>query len=395
MTNNIISFFSGAGGMDLGFERAGFKIKLAVELEQIMCETLRLNNKDTSLNILQGNILETSTDEILDRSSLKKGMVTGIIGGSPCQSFSTAGNRGAFSDDRGQAMIKYIELINEIKPEFFVLENVKGLLSAALEHVSLEDRKKNKEYGIPLKETQQPGSAFKYLLSKIRGYDVHYKVLNAAEYGVPQKRERIFIIGFIKDAQGIPMYDYVFPTPTHRKISNQNATLFDYENRESDLQPWVSFIEATSNLDTSKMNYQKYSEKRLEIMKKVPKGGGNWRDLKVFGEIFVREAMRGAYESGGGKVGFFRRIKANEPAPTLLTSPAQNSTNLGHPYEDRPLSIEEYLAIQQFPDGYNLFGNLSDQYKQIGNAVPVGLAYVVAKSILTTLENKKIEHSHV
>lgn len=395
MANNIISFFSGAGGMDLGFEKAGFHINLAVELEPIMCKTLELNKKNDSLNIYEKNILEATADEILKEASLEKGEVTGIIGGSPCQSFSTAGNRGAFSEERGQAMIKYIDLINEIRPRFFVLENVKGLLSAALEHVTLDDRKKNKEEGIPLRPEQEPGSAFRFILERISGYEVHQEVLNAADYGVPQKRERVFLVGILKDEEENPICDYAFPRKTHSKLGSTGETLIDFENDGEVLERWVSFEEATAHLDPLNMHYQSYSPNRLRFMQMIPLGGGNWRDLRAYGEDVVREAMGGAYNSGGGKVGFFRRLKANEPAPTLLTSPAQNSTNLGHPFENRPLSIEEYLAIQQFPKGYQVAGKLMDQYKQIGNAVPVGLAYVVADSIKNALKTARVEHSHV
>lgn len=118
-------------------------------------------------------------------------------------------------------------------------------------------------------------------------------------------------------------------------------------------------------------------------MKLVPKGGGNWRDLP---EDLVEEAMGGAYKSGGGKVGYFRRLKLNQPSPTILTSPAQNSTNLGHPIEDRPLSIEEYKAIQGFPIDYKLEGTLNNQYTQIGNAVPVKMGYILGIAILDLLK---------
>ena len=386
---NIISFFAGAGGMDLGFEKAGFNIKMAVELEPIMCKTLEINRKHENTKILQQDILKTDAQTILKEAGLKANEVTGIIGGSPCQSFSTAGKRSAFDDPRGQAMIKYIDLINEISPKFFVLENVKGLLSAALEHVSLEDRKKNKEQGIPLKENQLPGSALNFILNRIKGYDVQLRTLNSANFGVPQKRERVFIIGILKK-DGVPICKYEYPDETHSKdgYSDEEINLFNFENQQNRTKKWVSFEEATSHLKGKEMTYQPYSENRLKYMKLIPRGGGNWKDLRVFGEDVVKEAMKGAYESGGGKVGFFRRLKANEPAPTLLTSPAQNSTNLGHPFENRPLSIEEYLAIQQFPKGYKVFGGLMDQYKQIGNAVPVGLAYEVAKSIKEALKKE-------
>lgn len=387
---NIISFFSGAGGLDLGFEKAGFNIKMAVEIDSVMCETLNLNKqKNNNTKIIQRDILQTTTTEILAEANLKAGEVTGIIGGSPCQSFSTAGNRSAFSDVRGQAMIKYIDLINEIRPQFFVLENVKGLLSTPLEHLSTKEKKELEAKGIPLKDSQKKGSAFEFILNRIRGYDIQYKLLNSADYGVPQKRERVFLIGFLKDSD--KDYNYKYPLPTHAKdgLQEDEVNLFNFEDDKHFLKKWVSFQDVTSHLKEEHMHFQNYSPKRLEFMKLIPQGGGNWKDLKVYGEDLVKKAMQGAYSSGGGKVGFYRRIKAHEPTPTLLTSPSQNSTNLGHPYKDRPLSIEEYLIIQQFPPNYKLAGKLSEQYKQIGNAVPVGLAYAVAQSIKKTLKKEQ------
>lgn len=382
---NIISFFSGAGGMDLGFKKAGFNINLAVEIDPIMCQTLENNFKDSSMKIYQQNILTTTSKEILEQANIYKNEITGMIGGSPCQSFSTAGKRTAFEDERGQAMIKYIDLINEIQPVFFVLENVKGLLSAALKHIPLDTRLLNKNQNVTLKPEEQPGSAFQFVLNRIKGYELHYKVLNSADYGVPQKRERVFLIGIRKDFNNNPICNYEFPIPTHSKDIDYPLDLFSLTSESYSKEKWISFQEATAHLDTCNMNFQKYSENRLKYMKLIPKGGGNWRDLKQYGETLVKDAMKGAYKSGGGKVGFFRRIKSDEPAPTLLTSPSQNSTNLGHPFEDRPLSIEEYLAIQQFPQDYKVAGTLMEQYKQIGNAVPVGLAYAVANSIKQAL----------
>ena len=115
----------------------------------------------------------------------------------------------------------------------------------------------------------------------------------------------------------------------------------------------------------------------------IPKGGGNWRNLP---EEIVEKAMGGAYTSGGGKVGFFRRIKIDEPSPTLLTSPVQKSTNIGHPFEDRPLSIQEYLAIQEFPLDYKIAGRINNKYTQIGNAVPVKLAHIIGSAIYDFLK---------
>ena len=193
--------------------------------------------------------------------------------------------------------------------------------------------------------------------------------MNAANYGVAQTRERVFIIGVRKDLN----IKFTFPDTTHDKNGSKGK------------QKWRTVGDIFKELKISKHHHVNYSTERLKWMKMIPQGGGNWRDLRQYGEDIVKEAMGGAYASGGGKVGFFRRLDINKPAPTLLTSPSQKSTNLGHPFEDRPLSIEEYLAIQEFPEGYCVAGTLSQQYVQIGNAVPTRLAQVLGQSVYSML----------
>lgn len=353
-----VSFFAGAGGLDLGIKKAGFNIVLTNELEPVYCETLKMN--EVEKNIVQGNIMTYDKKKIFFESDLDEtDEIDLIFGGSPCQSFSTAGKRQAFEDPRGQAMLKFVDIVEEAKPKIFLLENVKGLLSASLKHRPLNQR--GKEFP-NLMEEEEKGSALEFLLSRLKSYDVKIKVLNSADYGVPQKRQRVFVVGVRKDLK----VEYKFPEPTH---SNESIT---------DLKKWITVKEVLENLNVGKHTHVNYSENRLKYMKQIPIGGGNWRDLPL---EMQKEAMGGAYYSGGGKVGFFRRIKENEPAPTLLTSPIQKSTNLGHYKENRPLSIEEYLAIQGFPNNYKVSGTINQQYTQIGNAVPVELAYKMGCSL--------------
>lgn len=357
-----ISFFTGAGGLDIGIHKAGFDVRLSVEIEKVYCKSLWLNYPNW--NIRQGNIMEYDKNRVYKEAGFElKEEVALVFGGSPCQSFSTAGNRQAFQDPRGKAMLKFAELVREIKPKAFLLENVKGLLSARLKHRSLKERGSDFP---PLQPEEQPGSALQHLLSYFHEYEVELSVINAADYGIPQKRERVFIVGIRKDLGK----KFIFPKVTHN------------ENGIDGKKKYVSVGEILEKLKKTEHHYVKYSEKRLKYMKMIPKGGGNWRDLD---EDMQKEAMGKAYYSGGGKTGYFRRIKTDEPAPTLLTSPIQKSTNLGHPYEDRPLSIEEYLAIQGFPPGYKLAGTLQQQYTQIGNAVPVPLAERLGKAIFNIL----------
>lgn len=372
MKRKAISLFAGAGGLDIGIKKAGFDVKLAVEIEATYCETLQTNFP--YLTVRQGNVMDYSRKRIYKEAGLLENEEIDLfIGGSPCQSFSTAGKRQAFEDPRGQAMLKFADLVQEVQPKVFLLENVRGLLSSALKHVPLTERNKR-----PLEPDEQQGSAFRHLLEHFGNYEVSVELLNAANYGVAQTRERVFIVGVRKDLNT----KFAFPDTTHDKNGTEGK------------KKWRTVGDIFKELKIHKHHHVNYSAERLKWMKMIPKGGGNWRDLRQYGEDVVKEAMGGAYESGGGKVGFFRRLDINKPAPTLLTSPSQKSTNLGHPFEDRPLSIEEYLAIQEFPEGYYVAGTLSQQYIQIGNAVPTRLAQVLGKSIYSMLNKvEKIQEA--
>lgn len=359
MSRIAISFFAGAGGLDIGIHDAGFDVRLSVELQEKYCQTLKMNNP--TMNVVCGDIMEYSKQKVFEDAGLDENtQIDLVFGGSPCQSFSTAGKRKAFSDERGFAMLKFVELVEEIQPKAFLLENVKGLLSAPLKHRPLSER--GKEYP-PLQKEEENGSALEYLLECFKSYNIKYQVINSADYGVPQKRERVFFVGIRKDLDK----EFEFPLATHGVGK----------------KPFVTLNDVLCEMENENHDYVKYSEERLKYMKLIPKGGGNWRDLE---KDVVEQAMGGAYKSGGGKTGYFRRIKANEPSPTLLTSPIQKSTNLGHPFEDRPLSIQEYLRIQGFPKGYKVNGTINDKYTQIGNAVPVKIANILGKSLIKTLE---------
>lgn len=360
MSRIAVSFFAGAGGLDIGIHEAGFDVRLSVELEEKYCKTLKMNNP--TFNVVNADIMQYSKEKIYEDAILPENEEIDLIfGGSPCQSFSTAGKRKAFSDDRGKAMLKFVELVEDTKPKAFLLENVKGLLSAPLKHRPLKERGE----GFPeLNEDEKNGSVLNHLLNQFKDYNVTYKVINAAEYGVPQKRERVLFIGIRKDLNR----KFQFPAKTHGDKKGKS---------------FVTLMDAIEDIKDMEHTYVKYSEERLKYMKLIPIGGGNWRDLD---KSVVEKAMGGAYKSGGGKTGYFRRVKANEPSPTLLTSPIQKSTNLGHPFEDRPLSIQEYLRIQGFPDGYKVNGTINDQYTQICNAVPVKIARLLGEKLIETLE---------
>lgn len=350
-----MSFFSGAFGLDIGLEEAGFDVIWANELEKDFANTIRLNRPNVTVS--QGDMTALDPRQVMKELGLKVGDIDLFAGGPPCQSFSTAGRRLSINDARGNLMLHYIQWINIFRPKYFILENVKGLLSAPIKHTPHAQRGKDWR---PTDE-EAHGSALRLVLSEIEkiGYTVNYKLLNTADYGVPQARERVVMLGS-RDGDKL-----TFPEPTHSKTG------------ENGLLPWATLKEAIGDLKEKEPEFANYSESRLKYLRQVPMGG-NWRSLPV--EV-QEAAMGGAYKSGGGKVGFYRRLSWYKPSPTVTTSPHQKATDMCHPVEDRPLTVREYARIQQFPDDWQFSGKTGQKYKQIGNAVPVGLGRVIGETV--------------
>lgn len=359
-SNAHISLFSGAMGLDLGLEQAGFETRVAVEIDKSARETIHANARRQNRNIAVFDDVTTLTPEmIFEATGLRRGEVTLVSGGPPCQPFSTAGKRGTLNDPRGSLFRDFLRLVDGLQPRFFVMENVRGLLSAPLRH------RPHAERGTELEPDEQAGSAFTVVLEEFSriGYSFEYGLLNAADFGVPQTRERVVILGS-RDHEPITM-----PEPTHSV-------------RGSRLKRWRTLRDALEGLHDPNPQYQAYSESRLRFLRLVPEGG-NWRSLP---KDVLPEAMGGAFMSGGGKVGFYRRLAWDRPSPTVTTSPAQKATDMCHPSELRPISVREAARIQGFPDDWVFCGSVSDQYRQIGNAVPVGLGYAVGHALTRTLE---------
>ncbi len=213
------------------------------------------------------------------------------------------------------------------------------------------------------------GTGFIHIVRELRKADYYtiFDLLNSADFGVPQVRERLVFIG---SRDGEPVYP---PTPTHDK------------NAASDRPCWTTLRDGLRGLRCAKPTYPKFSPSKSKVMEMVPEGG-NWRDLPA---KIQREALGGAYDSWGGRGGFCRRLAWNRPAPALTTRPNSKATMLCHPTELRPLSVEEYRRLQQFPDEWEVCGGLSSQYRQLGNAVPVGLGEVVAEAIRKAIRAKR------
>lgn len=324
--HNVIELFSGCGGMALGFENAGLKAELLVEIEKDCIETLKLNRPQW--NIIKDDIANIDFSKYKDKVEI-------VAGGFPCQAFSYAGQGKGFDDTRGTLFFEFARCIKEVHPKIALGENVRGLLK------------------------HDGGKTLATMLATLDelGYNTHVELLRAQFLDVPQKRERVIIIGTRKDLD----IRFVYP-------------------REKDYI--VSLRDAFKNCPKSKGS--EYPARKKEIMKLVPPGG-YWRDLPL---DLRKEYMQGSFYLGGGKTGMARRLSWDEPSLTLTCNPAQKQTERCHPKETRPLNIREYARIQTFPDEWKFVGAITSQYKQIGNAVPVNLAFHVGKCLIAMLEGK-------
>lgn len=348
-----ISLFSGAMGLDLGIEKAGIDIKLCVEMNKQAASTIRNN---TNIPVIDRDITTIPSSEMLETAGLKEGEVDIVVGGPPCQAFSTAGARRGLNDFRGNVIIQYLRVVSEIQPKYFILENVRGILSAKLNAVP---DSYSEYYGIK----DLSGSVIRFLANEFKklGYTISFALFNAANYGVPQIRERVIIFG-AKGNKRIPL-----PQPTHSELGLNNT------------KRWITLGEVIKDLPLpDESEYTPLSKKLLKYMPLV-KEGENWTNLDP---ELAKEAMGKAYDLAGGKTGFLRRLSNSKPAPTLVTSPIMPATLICHPTELRPLSIKEYARVQQFPDNWTFSGKIADIYKQIGNAVPVGLGYMAGTQII-------------
>jgi len=352
-----LSFFSGAMGLDLGLEQAGISMLLACEVDKACRRTIATNRPDLAL---LGDIWEYSAEDVRKAAGLgANDEIDVVVGGPPCQAFSTAGARRGFKDERGNALLKYIDLILALQPRYAVIENVRGLISAPISHRPHADRG---EDWIP-EEGELPGGALLHVLGLLRagGYGVSFNLYNAANFGVPQSRERVIIICH-RGGKKVPHL-----MPTH----SQNAAF--------GLPKWRTLRDALANMENVKHHHVDFPENRLRFYRLLG-NGQYWRHLP---EELQKEALGKSFYAGGGKTGFLRRLDWDKPSCTLVTLPNMPATDICHPTENRPLSIEEYKRIQQFPDDWEVCGSLTDQYRQIGNAVPVGLGLAVGRAILS------------
>lgn len=332
---NLVELFAGGGGLALGMEQAGLHSVLLNELDKSACRTLRHNRPHW--NVIEGDISNVDFSTINDSVDI-------LTGGFPCQAFSYAGKKLGFEDTRGTLFFEFARAVKELQPNVFVAENVRGLL------------------------THDDGRTIKTIKDIVNdlGYElIEHKVLKAIFYKVPQKRERLILVGIKKEFANKVTYQW---PSSYKKVMTLKDALYKGELYNSDVPCSIG---------------QVYPERKREIMEQVPPGG-YWRDLS---DELQREYMKASYFLGGGKTGMARRLSMEEPSLTLTTSPAQKQTERCHPLHTRPLQTREYARIQTFPDTWEFQGSMGAIYKQIGNAVPVNMAAAIGRSVVKLLND--------
>ena len=335
ISKRLISLFSGAGGMDLGFCQAGFTTSVANEIDKKICPTFRANFPATHL--IEGDIRDIPSDMFPQD-------IAGIIGGPPCQSWSEAGSLKGIEDARGQLFYEYIRILRDTQPLFFVAENVSGMLA---------------------KRHSDAVSGFMRLFDEA-GYDVNLKMLNANDYGVPEDRDRVFYIGFRKDLQ---IHDYEYPKPLEHKPTLREAIW--------DLQETA--------IPAKEKNHTNGDECA------VP---NNEYFTGAFSPIFMsRNRVRSWDEPGFTVQASGRQCQLHPQAPKMVKVEKNLQKFVeGSEHLYRRMTVREVARVQSFPDDYRfIYDDVNYGYKMIGNAVPVNLAYHVAMSIIETLRKHHVD----
>lgn len=381
----VLSLFSGGMGLDIGFAKtARFKHLACVEKIPAFCETIR-RNRDAGrlghreLKVYQQDIAELLTEQIKRDLRLAAGQLDLLVGGPPCQTFSTTGKRATVQDPRGTLLWQFLRFVRDFQPKFFLMENVRGLMSAALRHRPIKDRPD--KGGPPLEPDEKPGSVIeRFLLDLRHSYRIDCFEVNAVNYGAPQLRERALFIG--------NRFNQVveFPEPTHgeRRAEQQQPTLFDHPNDgDGVLKPFRTLREALAGLAERDREIMDFSPRKKRYLLMVPEGS-NWRSLPP---DVAKESMGEAYFAKGGRSGWWRRLTFDLPSPTIVTMPNHAGTALCHPTETRALTLRECARVQEFPDDWEFCGTTQQKYAQVGNAVPVRLGEVCGGLLARELES--------
>jgi DNA (cytosine-5)-methyltransferase 1 len=366
-------------GLDIGLEQVGrFKLLACVEREPAFCETIRRNRDSGRLDnrkfkVYEGDVSDLKTSQVMDELGIAPGELDLLIGGPPCQSFSTTGRRGTVQDPRGTMLWQFLRFVSDLQPKMFLMENVRGLMSAALRHRPIKDRP---EHGGPsLAPDERPGSVMRLFVDDLHNaYRLDCFEVNAVNYGAPQLRERAIFIGnrFNRLTE--------FRAPTHGQNERKERTLFD--EPEPDLKPFCTLRDALAGLVETDPTILDFSPRKKRYLEMVPTGS-NWRSLPP---DVAKESMGSAYFAKGGRSGWWRRLTFDLPSPTIVTMPNHAGTALCHPLETRALTLRECARVQEFPDEWEFCGTVQKQYTQVGNAVPVRLGRVCGEIVAEQLD---------
>jgi len=398
-----VSIFSGAMGLDIGIESTGqFEVLAAVEIEPTYCETIRVNRDkgllaNRHLKIYNADITKLDPYVVMDELGLAPGELDLLLGGPPCQSFSTAGRRGTIQDPRGTLLWQFLRYVEAFRPKFFLMENVRGLVSAAIRHRPIKERPERG--GPPLAPDEQPGSVLRLFADDLaRIPDTPYRMdcfeVNAVNYGAPQLRERLLCIG----NRFNQLVD--FPNPTHGPVEdgvqtnvNQLSLFGDPVSSHTPdsvamsptgkLLPYRTLGDAIRGLREENPVIMDFSPRKKKYLAMVPPGG-NWRSLPLHVQ---KESMGRAWYAKGGRSGWWRRLSYDLPCPTIVTMPNHASTSLCHPEEVRALTVRECALVQEFPIDWEFVGTPFEQYAQVGNAVPIRLGAVAGQVIAQHLKH--------
>lgn len=357
----VISIFAGAGGLDLGFMQANFNIDLAIEINKDACDTYKLNHPNTE--IWNRDVKTINSEDIRTFVGNKKII---LLGGSPCQSFSVfqddlQGKRG-IEDDRGKLIFEYLRLVRELQPEVIVFENVKNIVS----------------------EEHMP--AFNLFINKMKetaGLKIHYKILQAYDYGVPQMRERVIVIGTKFDTNPFTMIPNLNGPRTLREVL-QDCPKSEYFSFKKEYKEVMRMIGPGQcwNVLPPKVAYELMGTNYRGICQSCKHSFKNTLKCPKCGSTDLR--------NGYGITSYLRRLSANKPSPTVCAVESSKAHGLmGHPSEERVLSIREAARIQTFPDDFIFCGNIYSQQRQIGNAVPPTLAKAIGLGIMQLLSTTK------
>ena len=313
--------------------------------------------------IYEGDIRTISPRQVMSNLNMKPGHLDLLTAGPPCQTFSTTGRRRTVEDPRGTLLWRTIDYIEVFQPKAFIIENVRGLLSAALRHRPISQRPE--KGGRPLDADEQPGSVIRKFLEDMRErlgglYRMDVFEVNAVNYGAAQLRERAIFVG---NRLGLQID---FPQPTHGPGG----------------LPYTTLGEALAKVEDPNPVIMDFSPRKKRYLALIPPGG-NWRCLP---NALQRESMGKAYSAKGGRSGWWRRLSADLPCPTIVTMPNHASTALTHPTELRALTVRECAAVQGFPSDWEFSGTPQEQYSQVGNAVPIALGLVAGQALAASLD---------